>query len=237
MQAIILGAGEGSRMGTHTSKLPKPFLSVGGRPLLEYQLHALTPVCDDVLIALGYGFENTDVLPTVEDYVSVPGSLTLETIVVDGWDEYENAWTCHRALDSPSVGMEENVLLLCGDIAIEPDLLADFATSFEHSLDQSSSYVLAVDGIQDEQTAVRWDKNRRITEYGAIEGHREAGVFLLNKSHIETAKQMLEHRRDDWFPVVFEEVTSKPYLIDDDRHVEINTPGDLERSTGSSPFG
>ena len=224
-------------MGNHTSELPKPFLSVGGRTLFEHQLKALAPVCDEVLIAVGYGCEDNDVQVILENHVSVPESLTIETLVVDEWDDYENSWTCYQALNSEYMSTEEHVLLLCGDIVIEPHLLADFTATFERSLDPSYSYVLTIEGIQDEHTAVLWDEDMRITDYGAIEGHREAGVFLLNETHIETARRVLEQRRDDWFPIVFEEVDSKPYLIDEDRHTEINTPEDLKRAKESLPFG
>lgn len=41
MQALILGAGRGSRMGALTEKTPKPLLTAGGRRLIEHQILAL----------------------------------------------------------------------------------------------------------------------------------------------------------------------------------------------------
>jgi NDP-sugar pyrophosphorylase family protein len=38
MKAIVLCAGYGTRLGRHGSEVPKPMLSLGGRPMLEYIL-------------------------------------------------------------------------------------------------------------------------------------------------------------------------------------------------------
>jgi choline kinase len=41
MEAVILAAGYGSRLGYHTRDIPKALLRVGGRPILSYTLEAL----------------------------------------------------------------------------------------------------------------------------------------------------------------------------------------------------
>ena len=41
MKAIILAAGDGSRMGGLTKNLPKPLIDVNGRSIIEHQLHHL----------------------------------------------------------------------------------------------------------------------------------------------------------------------------------------------------
>jgi UDP-N-acetylglucosamine diphosphorylase/glucosamine-1-phosphate N-acetyltransferase len=56
VQAIVLAAGEGSRMRPLTSKRPKVMLPVAGRPLLEQiilRLHAAG--ADNVVLVVGYG--------------------------------------------------------------------------------------------------------------------------------------------------------------------------------------
>lgn len=54
MQAVILAAGRGSRMGHLTDTTPKPMLKVSGKPLLEYKLDALPAEVDEVVFIIGH---------------------------------------------------------------------------------------------------------------------------------------------------------------------------------------
>ncbi len=54
MQAVILAAGRGTRMGELTSAVPKPMLTVHGRPVLEHIIDALPVECDEVILIVGY---------------------------------------------------------------------------------------------------------------------------------------------------------------------------------------
>ncbi len=55
MKAIILAAGRGSRMKDMTDERPKCLLEIEGRPLLEWQRHALTAAgIDEIGIVTGY---------------------------------------------------------------------------------------------------------------------------------------------------------------------------------------
>ncbi len=55
MQALILAAGRGSRLGRFTADTPKCLLPIGGRPLIEHQLDALSEAgVDQVALVVGY---------------------------------------------------------------------------------------------------------------------------------------------------------------------------------------
>lgn len=54
MQAVILAAGRGVRMGELTNDLPKPMLRINGRPILEYTLANLPEEISEVIIVIGY---------------------------------------------------------------------------------------------------------------------------------------------------------------------------------------
>lgn len=54
MQAVILAAGRGSRMGSATEELPKPMLEVNGRTLLEYKFDALPETVNEVILVVGW---------------------------------------------------------------------------------------------------------------------------------------------------------------------------------------
>jgi NDP-sugar pyrophosphorylase family protein len=60
-RAIILAAGRGTRMGSLTAEIPKPMLSVAGKPLLEHILDALRDAgIDQVCLVVGYRRETIE---------------------------------------------------------------------------------------------------------------------------------------------------------------------------------
>ncbi len=54
MQAVILAAGRGTRMGALSEHIPKPLLEVGGKSLLEHKFDALPAEVNEVIIIVGY---------------------------------------------------------------------------------------------------------------------------------------------------------------------------------------
>ncbi|MEN9561450.1 MAG: hypothetical protein RIQ56_723, partial [Candidatus Parcubacteria bacterium] len=54
MQAVILAAGRGARMGAATDSLPKPMLEVLGKTLIEYKFDALPNEVSEVVLVIGW---------------------------------------------------------------------------------------------------------------------------------------------------------------------------------------
>lgn len=54
MQAVILAAGKGTRMGDLTKDTPKPLLLVEGKPVLEHIFGNLPKEIDEVILVVGY---------------------------------------------------------------------------------------------------------------------------------------------------------------------------------------
>lgn len=225
MQGIILGAGEGSRMENRTDRLPKIFIEFQEQYVYQHQICLLDRYCDVIHIMLGYGFENED---NPGSHFDVPDQVNSEVRyhIIEDWDEYENAYTLLSALEN--LDEEDDLAIFCGDVVYNPDSMSQIFEKAAQNLDEGLNSVATIRGIQDSMTAVNWDDDGIITEYGAIEGHQEAGLFFLHKENISQAKEILSKNKDYWFPVIFEETATKPLFVEDRDVQEFNTPTGLE---------
>ncbi|WP_313696184.1 NTP transferase domain-containing protein [Halorarum halobium] len=220
MHAVILAAGEGSRMGEHTEDVPKAFMEVGGRTLYEYQREAIDPHVEDVTVALGYRHEK--VLDRVH---------TAQAVVVEAWDEYDNAESLYRALE----GIDDDVLVLNGDVVVTPEAVASVRRRYRDL--EGESVVVHLPGIQTEHTAIRLDERSRVTDYGEITGFRHAGMGVLDREHIDAAAAHLRRNRGGWYPSMYLTVPTRGVEIPESDHVEINRPRDRRAAKGRLPLG
>lgn len=207
MHGVILAAGEGSRLGAEGGDVPKAFLEIAGRTLYDRQRRVLDGIVDDVTIVLGYNYE------TVLDEV---GSANV--VVVEDWDEYDNAESLRRALEC----IDDDVFVLNGDIVVTQSALAGVA--WGHA-ELGSSVVGCLPGTQTGETAIQSDDGV-VTDYGMIPGHRHAGLGIIDQDHIPEAAEYLDHNREEWYPVIYPEIDTRIVTIPADSHVEINRPED-----------
>ena len=232
MEIAILSAGSGSRLGLE-KELPKSFADINGRTILERQLAALYPliqngeVSNTVNLVLGYGFENDNTPKrTVENLIDVPDEINLNCIVLPYWSVTENTASALAALNV----VNDHLLLLCGDVIFTPRLIKSFIYRFHDELqNEGFSSVGVIEGIQNEMTAVLWNDEKQVVNYGAIDGHQEVGIFVLNRCHFEKAGSLwISNAREQWFPTIFEEVPTKAITVSEDERAEINTKEQLK---------
>lgn len=226
MEAVVLAAGEGSRLERAENHLPKLFIDICGTPLYEWQLSALDPHCDRITVMLGHGFEED---PDPAAAFDIPPDITAEVEfeVLADWDEYENGYTAREAIE----GVDDHVLLVCGDVIFAADPIDRIVSTFtEVHASRGENVVGAIEGIQDEMTAITLNEDGGIAAYGAIEGHQEVGLFVLNRANVEASVSVLGEHLDYWFPVIFQETPSYPVFVSEtDRH-EINTRAHLREA-------
>ncbi|WP_120245904.1 NTP transferase domain-containing protein [Halopiger aswanensis] len=214
MRGVILAAGRGRRMGHYTDDVPKAFLEFDGRTLYDRQRALLEPHVDRTSVVLGYRHE------TVVDRFD-----PADPIVLHDWERYENAASLLLALRR----IDDDVLVLNGDVLVDAREVGWLTDQFD-ALAGRLNLVGCIPGLQNGETAIRWDELGRVTDYGLIEGHQHAGVGIVSRRHQETAIRILRERVDDWYPCVYPRTPTRPSLLPADHHVEINRPTDLERA-------
>lgn len=220
MHAVILAAGEGNRMGAYTDDKPKTFLDVDGRTLYERQLDVLDDHVDDVTIVLGYRYDNV-----IDDVGSA------DAVVFEDWSEYENAESLRRALET----VDDDVVVLNGDVIVARSVVDRLVRAYD-TLDGEYSLVGCLPGSQSEHTAIRYDDENVVTDYGMITGHRHAGLGLIDRNHLPRARSVLERNANEWYPVIYPELETKRVVVPERQHVEINRPSDLERARDRLPL-
>lgn len=219
MHAVILSAGDGGRMGHHTEDVPKTFMEVGDRILYEHQRDAIDPYVDATTVVLGYRHE------TVVERFS-PN----RTVVVEKWDEYDNAESLYRALCE----IDDDVLVLNGDVVVTRDAIEKVLRAHERA--ENRSVVACLPGTQTEHTAVQLADDGRVVAYGKIPGHRHAGLGIIDRSHVDAAVEHLRNNRCEWYPTVYEEIETHGVFISEDSHLEINRPSDKRAAKERLPL-
>ena len=227
MRTVILAAGRGSRLGDRTANKPKLFLQVNGKTVYEYQRDVLDEYTDDVTVVLGHGFENAN--GQIDEAVDLGTGVDSRGLYLENWQDVENAASLEHALrEFEAEDSDEHVLVVCGDVLFSEDVLGKMVQRFQARYrHEGYNAVGCIEGIQDEMTAVRYDDEGVITDYGAIEGHQEVGLFILHNDNVSAALEALEENPNDWFPIVFSETPSKRVTVPADERHEINTPEHL----------
>ena len=119
MKAMILAAGEGTRLRPLTELCPKPMLPIGGRPLLEYLLKLLrSHGVKEVAINLHYCPE------AVTSHFGDGSGLGMKI----AYSHEKELLGTAGALRKMASFLDDTFLVLCGDLLTDTDLtsLAEF---------------------------------------------------------------------------------------------------------------
>ena len=153
-QALILAAGQGTRMRPLTARLPKPLLPAGGAPFLEHQLHALAEVgVKHVVVLVGYRMR--EVRETLGDGGRF--GLELEYLVQE-----EQLGTGH-AVAQAAGKLNDIFFCLNGDTLVTTETLRALTTA-------TGEHALAIAQVAD------------CSSYGLIKAHNGKLVSIIEKS-------------------------------------------------------
>jgi len=141
VKAVVLAAGEGTRLDPLTSTRPKPLMPVGGRTLVEHVLRACAPHVDEYVLVVGYRGEQ------VRD--AIGDEYDGKTVEYVEQDRQEG--TAHAVAQACNL-VEDRFLVLNGDVVFEESLVAALAAADGQAVatmpvENPSSYgVVSVDG-------------------------------------------------------------------------------------------
>lgn len=117
MKAIILSAGQGSRLLPMTNNVPKCCMVLDGKTILEHQLEALAANgVDEVVVVTGFKHQAVDAVVRGIDGINV---RTVFNPFYAVSDNLGSCWIARREMNTP-------FLLVNGDTLFEPATLASF---------------------------------------------------------------------------------------------------------------
>ena len=141
MKAVIVAAGEGTRMRPLTAARPKPLLPVAGRPLVEHVMDACADLVDGYVLVVGYRGEQVRERIGVE-FAGHPVTYT---------EQSEQLGTAH-AIGRAADHVDERFLALNGDVLLTEELATALAETpangmaVKHVENPSSYGVVDVEG-------------------------------------------------------------------------------------------
>ncbi|MTK64690.1 MAG: NTP transferase domain-containing protein, partial [Methanobacterium sp.] len=114
MKAIILTAGEGTRMRPLTITKPKTMLQIGGKPILQYNIESLRDAgVDEITLVVGYHEE------VIKDHFKDGADIGVKINYVT---QEERLGTAH-AIGSARKHVQGQFIILNGDIIVDPALI------------------------------------------------------------------------------------------------------------------
>lgn len=137
MKAVILSAGQGSRLLPLTEARPKCLIELSGRSLLEWQLLALAQAgVEEAVVVTGFAAEQVEAMLAVH----APPGLRVRTRFNPFYNVSDNLATCWLVRDE----LRGGGMILNGDTLIEPEiarrLLAAPPAPITVTIDRKSHY-------------------------------------------------------------------------------------------------
>ncbi|MBN2251936.1 MAG: NTP transferase domain-containing protein [Candidatus Altiarchaeota archaeon] len=174
MDAIVLAAGEGKRLRPLTSTRPKPMLPVAGKPILEWDLEALSKAgLSRAVIVAGYRKESI-----MDFFGGKFKGMKLEYV-----EQKEQLGTAH-AVSIAKDSIRGDFLVMNGDLIVSAELIRRFLKDHEKSGSVNSMCLVKVsDPGQFGVVELSGPNVKKITEKPARPKSNlvNAGIYLFNR--------------------------------------------------------
>lgn len=194
MKAIILTAGEGTRMRPLTITKPKTMLQIGGKPILQYNIESLRDAgVDEITLVVGY---HEDV---IKDHFKDGKDIGVKISYVTQEDRLGTA----HAIGSARKHVHGQFITLNGDIIVDPTLITDLIDGYR---EENARSMLVLTEVEDPSSfgVVELDGNKiiRIVEKPKKEEAPSnlinAGIYLFDDQIFDAIDQTPKSERGEY---------------------------------------
>lgn len=184
MKAVILAAGEGTRLEPLTEVRPKPMIPIANRPLLEYVVEAVIEAgIDEIVLVVGYKRER------IQSYFGDGDDWGVE---IQYAHQRKQLGTGHAILQAESL-IDDRFLVLNGDRIIESSAVTSLTDS-EHA---------------GEGTLMAVTRSDQPSDYGVVDIERNRVVAITEKPpRHATVSEVINAGVYAFSPDIFEVVRS-----------------------------
>jgi len=187
MQAIILAAGMGNRLGKYTENNTKCMLEINGKKLIHRALHALEANgIKKCILVVGYKKQNL-----MNAVGNSYGDMEIIYVSNDVYDKTNNIYSLYLAKDYL---LQDDTLLLESDLIFEDRVISDLLLSKEPSLAVVAKHEPWMDG-----TVVQVDSDDTITQFVPKKSFSYADIDSYYKT-VNIYKFSKEYLRDSYVP-------------------------------------
>ena len=216
MQSIIFAGGKGTRMGELTCNIPKPLLSLQGRPVLEHVLESLPSKIDQIIIIISYFGEK------IKNYFGnffngLPIEYVLQNSDMPGTGGA--LWSAKNLINN------QKFLILNSDDIHSPDFLTQMTESslaFGVAKKEWEGYL-----------AVLANDDGNLCDLSPQSGQKliSTGVYTLDKRIFEYEPFLTSNQEYSLPRTILKMAKDYPIkLIHSDFFMPINTPEDLKKA-------
>jgi UDP-N-acetylglucosamine diphosphorylase / glucose-1-phosphate thymidylyltransferase / UDP-N-acetylgalactosamine diphosphorylase / glucosamine-1-phosphate N-acetyltransferase / galactosamine-1-phosphate N-acetyltransferase len=194
MKAIILTAGEGTRMRPLTITKPKTMLQIGGKPILQYNIESLRDAgVDDITLVVGYHEE------IIKDHFKDGTEMGIKINYVT---QEKRLGTAH-AIGSAREYVQGQFITLNGDIIVDPSLITELINGYR---EENARSMLVLTEVDDPSSfgVVELDGNKivKIVEKPKKEEAPSnlinAGIYLFDDQIFDAIDQTVKSERGEY---------------------------------------
>ena len=237
MQALMLAAGMGKRLGNYTKNATKCMVPVNGKTLIEYAIESLIYAgIKKFTMVVGY---KKDVLKNF--LKGKYPQIQIDFIDNDVYDSTNNMYSLYLARDVLS---SDDTILLESDLIFDKEIIREIVSSPEKNLAVVSHFENWMDGtvtVLNEEKAIKrivsksdFDWNKIDSYYKTVNIYKFSKEFSKNIYMPFLGAYQTAYSKNEYYETVLKVISYldgdilKAHLVDGSRWYEIDDPADLK---------